>query len=76
MAALIGYLNYGHHAGTIHRLAHRTIQSQLATWTGNITTTLDKAGNYTVHVTGKGIVSQGNVNPEPIKGNDKRNIPG
>ena len=61
MAALIGYLNYGHHAGTIHRLAHRDINSKLATWQGDIRTYLSKDGNYLVEVNGKRI-AEGNVN--------------
>ncbi len=63
MAALIGYLTYGHHAGTIHRLAHRVIESQLATWEGRIDTTLTKDGKYWVSVNGKEIAS-GDVNPK------------
>jgi len=61
MAALIGYLNYGHHAGTIHRLAHRDINSNLATWEGQISTYLSKDGAYSVHVNGK-VIASGNVN--------------
>jgi len=61
MAALIGYLNYGHHAGTIHRLAHRDISSSLATWEGRITTYLSKDGSYLVYVNGK-TITEGNVN--------------
>jgi hypothetical protein len=52
MANLIGYLEYGHHAGTVHRLAHKKISSRLATWTGNITTYLDKDGDAHVDVDG------------------------
>jgi len=63
VAALIGYLNYGHHAGTIHRLAHREIDSHLATWQGHIHTYLDKAGDYQVWVNTKLIV-RGNVNKQ------------
>ena len=61
MAALIGYLNYGHHAGTIHRLAHKVIDSRLATWEGSISTWLSKDGSYSVTVNGK-TVAEGNVN--------------
>ncbi len=61
MAALIGHLNYGHHAGTIHRLAHRAIDSKLATWNGEISTYLDKDGTYSVCVNGKETAT-GNVN--------------
>ena len=61
MAALIGYLTYHHHAGTIHRLAHRDIDSQLATWSGHIDTHLSKDGSYAVYVNGKEIAT-GNVN--------------
>jgi len=63
VAALIGYLNYGHHAGTIHRLAHRDINSTLATWHGDINTWLSKDGSYSVCVNGKEIAT-GNVNPK------------
>ena len=61
MAALIGYLNYGHHAGTIHRLAHKTISSRLATWEGDINTYLSKDGSYIVYMNNK-TVAEGNVN--------------
>ena len=61
MANLIGFLNYGHHAGTIHRLAHKTISSRLATWRGNIETEVDKEGNYSVSVNGE-IIKKGNIN--------------
>lgn len=61
MAALIGYLQYGHHAGTVHRLAHKTISSVLRTWEGSITTYLSKDGIYTVYENNK-VVAQGNVN--------------
>ena len=61
MAALIGYLNYGHHAGTIHRLAHREIDSHLATWKGHIHTYLNKEGKFEVWVNTQKI-AEGNVN--------------
>jgi len=61
MAALIGYLNYGHHAGTIHRLAHRDISSKLATWEGDIETYLAKDGSFSVYANGYK-VAEGNVN--------------
>jgi len=61
MAALIGYLEYGHHAGVVHRLAHRVISSQLATWEGRIDTTLARDGNFYVSVNGKQI-AEGNLN--------------
>lgn len=61
MAKLIGYLEYGHHAGTIHRLAHKDISAKLATWSGNVRTYLDKDGNATVDVNGT-TVYKGNVN--------------
>jgi hypothetical protein len=60
MAALIGYLNYGHHAGTVHRLAHKDISSRLATWNGEIYTELFKDGRALVIVNGK-TVWQGNI---------------
>jgi len=66
MAALIGYLNYGHHAGTIHRLAHRDINATLATWEGDINTWLSKDGTYSVEVNGKEI-ARGNVNEKEQK---------
>jgi hypothetical protein len=61
MAALIGYLEYGHHAGLVHRLAHKVIESELRTWDGRINTTLLKDGTYFVSVNGKD-VANGNVN--------------
>ena len=61
MAALIGYLEYGHHAGVVHRLAHRTISAQLRTWEGRIDATLNKDGTYYFSVNGKDIAT-GNVN--------------
>lgn len=61
MATLIGYLNYHHHAGTTHRLAHRDIDSQLATWQGHIDTHLSKDGSYVVYVNDRQIAS-GNLN--------------
>lgn len=63
MAALIGYLNYGHHAGTVRRLAHRNIGSTLKTWHGYIATTLLKDGTYFVRVNGNQIAT-GNVDKE------------
>ena len=65
MAALIGYLTYGHHAGTVHRLAHRVIESQLATWEGRIDTGLNKNGDASVSVNGKE-VWHGNVNKKEV----------
>jgi len=61
MAALIGYLEYGHHAGTVHRLAHKVIESELRTWEGKINTTLTKDGTFYVSVNGKDVAT-GNVN--------------
>ena len=61
MAKLIGYLYYGHHAGVIHRLAHKQIYSKLATWQGTVRTYLDKDGKCTVEVNGK-VVYEGNIN--------------
>lgn len=61
MAALIGWLRYGHHAGQIHRLAHKSISSSLKTWEGEISTVLDKDGESGVYVNGKK-VWEGNVN--------------
>ncbi len=61
MAALIGYLEYGHHAGTVHRLAHKRIESELRTWEGRIDTQLEKDGTFYVSVNGKQIAT-GNVN--------------
>ena len=52
MAKLIGYLKYGHHAGVIHRLAHKEISSELATWEGNIRTELYPDGKAFVYVNG------------------------
>jgi len=63
MAALIGYLEYGHHAGIVHRLSHKVIESQLRTWKGRIDTTLLKDGTYYVSVNGKDIAT-GNVNKD------------
>ena len=60
MANLIGYLHYGHHAGTIHRLAHKQISSKLATWNGSIWTTLNKDGSTIIEVNGKK-VWEGNI---------------
>lgn len=62
MAALIGYLDYGHHAGIVHRLAHRCIGARLATWDGQIQTILHKDGTFEVAVNEK-IIATGNVNP-------------
>ena len=53
MASLIGYLIYGHHAGTIHRLAHKDIRAKLATWEGDIQIWLNKNGNASCDVNGK-----------------------
>jgi hypothetical protein len=61
MANLIGRLDYGHHAGTIHRLAHQKISSRLATWKGVIITELNKDGIARVTVNNK-IVYDGNIN--------------
>ena len=61
MAKLIGYLEYGHHAGTVHRLAHKIISSRLNTWEGGISTQLNKDGTFYVHVNGNEI-ARGNVN--------------
>ena len=61
MAKLIGYLEYGHHAGTIHRLAHKDISAKLATWDGAIDTYLDKDGNAQVTVNDVTVYT-GNVN--------------
>lgn len=61
MANLIGYLDFFHHSGTIHKLAHKQIRSRLATWKGEIVTDLDKDGDAVVTVNGK-VVYQGNVN--------------
>jgi len=61
MANLIGYLEYGHHAGTVHRLAHKNISARLATWQGTINTHLDKDGNAIVDVDGAE-VWRGNIN--------------
>ena len=61
MAALIGYLTYGHHAGSIHRLAHKGIDAKLATWEGEITIGLRKDGSASCAVNGKE-VWHGNVN--------------
>jgi hypothetical protein len=61
MAALIGYLTYGHHAGTIHRLAHKDIRAKLATWNGDVSIWLDKDGLASCAVNGKE-VWHGNVN--------------
>jgi len=66
MANLIGYLNYGHHAGTIHRLAHKEISSKLATWNGEITTDLFKDGKASVSVNGQ-TIWHGNVNERLAK---------
>jgi len=66
MAALIGFLDYGHHAGVIHRLAHRTISSNLKTWHGEIRTTLNKDGSFYVSVNGEDIV-RGNVDSKEIE---------
>lgn len=63
MAALIGYLDYGHHAGTIHRLAHRHIASRLATWQGEIQTLVSKDGTFEVNINGKNVLN-GNINRE------------
>lgn len=64
MAKLIGYLEYGHHAGVIHRLAHKLISSKLATWQGNTETMLNAGGDCTIYVNGE-IVWQGNINNMP-----------
>jgi hypothetical protein len=61
MAKLIGYLRYGHHAGVIHRLAHKEISSELATWEGNIRTELYPDGKAFVYVNGN-LVYKRNVN--------------
>ena len=66
MAALIGYLEYGHHAGVIHRLAHKTISSDLRTWHGGIDTILYKDGSFYVSVNGQRI-AKGNVNSREIE---------
>lgn len=66
MAKLIGHLFYGHHAGSVHRLAHKTIISKLATWTGDIKTYLDKDGSFTVDLNGKTVL-KGNVNDNTIE---------
>ena len=61
MAKLIGYLRYGHHAGVIHRLAHKEISAELATWEGNIRTELYPNGNAYVYVNGH-LVYKRNLN--------------
>ena len=66
MAALIGFLDYGHHAGVVHRLAHRTISSNLKTWQGEIRTSLNKDGTFFVSVNGKDI-AKGNVDTKDIE---------
>jgi len=63
MANLIGFLEYGHHAGIVHRLAHKVISSNLKTWHGNVYTWLDKDGNCEISVNGK-TVYKGNVNTQ------------
>jgi len=70
MANLIGYLDYGHHAGRVHRLGHKYIRSNLATWEGNIVTDVSKDGSATVFVNDK-LVWTGNINEkaqEKLKG--------
>ena len=66
MAALIGFLDYGHHAGVVHRLAHRTISATLKTWQGEIGVTLNKDGTFYVSSNGKDI-AKGNVNTKDIE---------
>lgn len=61
MAKLIGYLMYGHHAGTIHRLAHKEIESKLATWKGSTTTILKSDGMCKIYVNGELIYNK-NIN--------------
>ena len=65
MAKLIGYLRYGHHAGVIHRLAHDSISSELATWEGNIRTELYPDGKAFVYVNGN-LVYKRNVNKKRV----------
>jgi len=59
MANLIGYLQGNR--GMVHRLGNSVIDSELKTWEGRITTTLNKDGQYYVSVNGKQ-VAEGNVN--------------
>ena len=66
MAKLIGYLHYGHHAGSIHRLAHKQISAELATWDGKIETTLNADGTAYIYVNGKQVFT-GNINKEDNK---------
>jgi hypothetical protein len=67
MAKLIGYLRYGHHAGMIHRLAHKQISAKLATWEGDIEVTLNAEGTAYIHVNGKQVF-KGNVNKKYTRG--------
>jgi len=64
MAALIGYLQGNR--GRVHRLGSRVIDSRLATWRGEIDTTLTKDGKFFVSVNGKQI-AEGNVNEHKCK---------
>lgn len=66
MANLIGFLNYGHHAGRVHRLGHKWISSHLATWNGEIHTEIFKDGFGIVTVNNKA-VWKGNINKKQKK---------
>lgn len=61
MANLRGTLNYGHHAGSVSKLAHENISAELATWEGRISASLNKDGSYSVAVNGT-TIKKGNVN--------------
>ena len=54
MAALRGIMNYGHHAGSVSRLAHTSISAELSTWDTHASTTIDKYGRVLVSITRNG----------------------
>ena len=66
MAALRGVMEYGHHAGTVSRLAHQQISAHLATWRTHVRAYVDRDGTVRVDVErdGKRIRTL-TIKPEP-----------
>ena len=54
MAALRGVMDYGHHAGSVHRLAYDDISAHLSTWQTHCYIHIDRYGRVGGWIARKG----------------------
>ena len=77
MANLLGFIDYDHHAGYVHRLAHRRIIVGAETWHGRVSVSLSKEGISRITISDKHgnnerVIFIGNINDE-LKNNNNNN---